>query len=430
MDSNVSVVQKTSALWRAPGRFSAVVTYSADALPPAEVRRRVAALMQLFDRPREQLRAGVVFALSPAMLVGMPGFEDVSAQAFPGEGEGEAYVRTAGDVFVQFGAESQVNLLRATRIVAEILRAPASDGAAMRCELSVSGGRIFNGEEAFGFREGAPTAAHREATLSQVAAPGGWLLFQIYSQRVREFFAERARPEERARVVGRAPHALPVDEGDSDSDFSSARAARANADREMQNKPPNDAHYQRMRPGGASLPLLRRGFPCTTPEGDEGLAFVAVGSSPAPFETALRRMVGNAKEPRDALLQYITPLHGNVYFFPADPAWLAADAPTLKTPLSAKQIDRRVPLADYMAVQSFIIYLMELRGQGLFDDPNQPSRVSDEARGPLDALYAALAKSSPGDPEAVIAQLRRLEQQTIADAIKLNAETDEYISFG
>jgi hypothetical protein len=144
-------------------------------------------------------------------------------------------------------------------------------------------------------------------------------------------------------------------------------------------------------------------------------------------------MLGQTRGDRDRLLSYIEPVDGHVYFWPSDPDWLVAGVPAPRASASAKQIDRNVPLDDYLVVRTFLDYLMRLRHYGLFDDRDMPSTVSDAARPHLDALYRALADAASTEvqsPTAIVEELRQLEQHTIAGAVALNAETDEYVSFG
>lgn len=206
---------------------------------------------------------------------------------------------TQGDLLIQVAApefESGLRLLRKAQRTLETF-----------CWLDVEllGGRIGDGREAFGFRDGlhVPSAdeIRRDAMISSGPAAGAsWLLYQRWVQDRERFL--RLREPRQADIVGRWP------------DGEEKTGALPNA------------HVLLQRPGPGHLPrMVRRGFPFRS-AGREGLCFVAASRSVRELRAALEQMIGDGQSSSDAMLPYVVAVEGGVYVAPPDSRWLAERA--------------------------------------------------------------------------------------------------------
>ncbi|HEY0095897.1 MAG TPA: hypothetical protein VGB96_16330, partial [Archangium sp.] len=158
------------------------------------------------------------------------------------------------------------------------------------------GGRIGEGRDPFGFRDGLlqPT---REQVKRAALVPSGplagasWLLYLRFQQHLERF--GRLKPPAQERVVGRT------------------------RDGELVPDAPAEAHIHRARASGAgeNQLLIRRGFPFRH-QGEEGLAFVAATSDPGSYVRSLDTLLGAQGGPPDALLRYATAVGGGLYLAP------------------------------------------------------------------------------------------------------------------
>jgi hypothetical protein len=68
---------------------------------------------------------------------------------------------------------------------------------------------------------------------------------------------------------------------------------------------------------------------------------------------------------------------------------------------------------------------MLLKANGLFDNEERPTRISDRARKAMNDLYASLSTEP-----AHVEKLNRAELAAFAQAAAVNASYDQYITFG
>jgi putative iron-dependent peroxidase len=191
-------------------------------------------------------------------------------------------------VLVQVSAGNRELLLGSLR------RVLALSKGVLSLEEELLGGRIGEGRDAFGFRDGLvkPTreqVKHTALVPSGPLAGASWLLYLRFHQDLERF--ARLKERAQAHVVGRTREGeLVVD-------------------------PPAEAHILRARAAGDGSPLIRRGFPFRH-AGEEGLAFVAASADPACYQRSLDALLGAGGQTPDALLRYATAVGGGLYLAP------------------------------------------------------------------------------------------------------------------
>ncbi|WP_257459448.1 Dyp-type peroxidase [Archangium lipolyticum] len=208
----------------------------------------------------------------------------------PRQGPTARFPSTQAHVLVQVSAEERERLLWSLR------RVLALSQAVLSLEEEVLGGRIGEGRDAFGFRDGLlrPTPEQVRATAlipSGAMAGASWLLYLRFQQDLDLF--SHLKPQAQERVVGRTH------------------------DGELVVDPPAEAHILRARAAGAgeNQLLIRRGFPFRH-AGEEGLVFMAAAADPDAYRRSLDALLGAGGQTPDAMLRYATAVSGGVYLAP------------------------------------------------------------------------------------------------------------------
>jgi putative iron-dependent peroxidase len=209
-------------------------------------------------------------------------------------------------VLVQVSTDDREHLLWALRRILALSR------AVLHLEEELLGGRIGEGREAFGFRDGLvpPT---REQVRRTALVPSGplagasWLLYLRFQQDLDLF--NHLAPGAQERVMGRT------------------------RDGELLVDPPAEAHVLRARAAGTGESphlFIRRGFPFRL-WGEEGLAFVAASADPGSYQRSLDTLLGIGGQTPDALLRYATAVGGGLYLAPPH-GWFHASTPRETAP--------------------------------------------------------------------------------------------------
>jgi Dyp-type peroxidase family len=257
-----------SALFKGPGNFGGVQVWRAkDALDPKALLHALASEQTLLGFSSD--------------LIG------VRHEPFLPMSRGDyRFPSTQASVLVQVAADTRDELLIRLRESKAVLE--------RTCDLDeeVLGGRIGDGREAFGFRDGLKLPTHedieREAIIDKGECKhGSFLLYQRYQQALQRF--SHLRERDQLGVFGITKEGMPLE------------------------KPSPQAHVPRAREYGH---FIRRGFPYRE-AGHEGLVFIAAGKDTTWFEKSLRAMLGDEAGEPEALLRYAEPLSGGVYFAPA-----------------------------------------------------------------------------------------------------------------
>lgn len=292
-------IEPQPALLHGPGMLSGLQVWrSATSTRPDDTRALCSRILGLLRTTARQEGAYCLVAVSIRSLDGHPALAQLLAEhpeiVLPREGPGGHAPATQGDVLIQVSApdeQSRLHLLR-----------PAQRTLEAFCYLDVEllGGRLGDGREAFGFKDGLRAPTHeeivRDAVISEGPAQGAsWILYQRWLQNVERF--ERLRAPRQADVMGLWP------------------------DGAEKNDAPESSHVLLQRWAGGRRPLVRRGFPYRW-RGREGLCFLAASRSPDSFVHALDAMLGRDAGGPDALLPYATALEGGVYVAPPDAEWL------------------------------------------------------------------------------------------------------------
>ncbi|MCI0570382.1 MAG: Dyp-type peroxidase [Myxococcaceae bacterium] len=277
-------MEAQEGLFHAPGAFCAVSLWRLEStLGWPYLRKAVSTFMAEVRRHGE---VHAVVGLDAKLVDGAePGHP-----LLPREKDGARFPSTQAHVLLQLSAPEREPLLFALR------RLPALFAGLLLPEEEVLGGKIGDGREPFGFRDGLRSPSHedirRTALLDEGPLAGGsWLLYLRFQQQLARF--GRLRPHEQDRVVGQGREGEPLHHA------------------------PEDGHVVRMRWAGAgeNAGFIRRGFPFRA-EREEGLAFVAAAARVEPMRRALDAMLGAEGGPQDALLRYAHAVRGGLYFAP------------------------------------------------------------------------------------------------------------------
>ncbi|HEX8821504.1 MAG TPA: Dyp-type peroxidase [Archangium sp.] len=273
-------------LFHSPGTFSAVLVLRLIRDVALSHLREVVSSVHEELTPAHGLHT--VLGLEPALL---PEAAPAAPALLPREGPTARFPSSQAHVLVQVSAEHREPVLWALR------RTLALSKGVLVLEEEVLGGRIGEGRDAFGFRDGLlrPTREHVRRTAlvpSGSLAGASWLLYLRFQQDLERF--GRLRPGAQERVVGRTREGEPLHDL------------------------PQEAHVLRARASGAgeNQLLIRRGFPFRH-HGEEGLAFVAAAADPGSYVRSLDALLGTQGGPPDALLRYALAVGGGLYLAPA-----------------------------------------------------------------------------------------------------------------
>jgi len=270
------------ALLKGPGQFAAAQVWRARGRRVSPLFERAAALLDALGADGRTLIAA----------------RDVAAAAiFPRAGAGGRVPSTQADLFVQCAGATREELLAAVRRVAAEL------GEVATLDEEVVGGRIGDGREPFGYRDGLRPPTEEEIRRDAIVADGplagcGLVAWVRFEQDLARFAALPAT--RRDRVMGRTP------DGASISDA------------------PAEAHVVHARRWGR---FVRRGFPYRW-AGSEGLAFIAVSGGREELVRAFDAFVGfvgngeTNEGGADALTRYVSAVSGGLYVAPPDGGWL------------------------------------------------------------------------------------------------------------
>jgi Dyp-type peroxidase family len=285
-------------LFHSPGAFSGIVALRLRGnVALAQLREVLSALHAELEEARD---VHGVLGVEPALVAEA---RPTAPALLPREGPTARFPSTQAQVLVQVSTEERERLLWALRRTLEVSR------GVLVLQEEVLGGRIGEGRDAFGFRDGllSPTREQVERTAVVASGPlagASWLLYLRFLQDLERF--GRLKPGAQERVVGRT------------------------RDGALVPQPPAEAHLVRVRAAGAgeNQLLIRRGFPFRH-GGEEGLAFVAVSGEPGYYPRSLDMLLGSGGQPPDALLRYATAVGGGLYLVPPrdwfhDTSWLGA----------------------------------------------------------------------------------------------------------
>lgn len=274
------------ALFHAPGTFAATQRWLE--LPGVDRRelRRTAARIHRATRGLDGVQ--VLVALDPRLVA------EQAPEVLPRTGPGGSFPASRGVLFVQVGATTREGMLHALR------RSSIECAGVVSLDEEVLGGRIGDGREPFGFRDGLATPTREEIErAARIAndgpfAHGSWLIALRMQQELSRFSALRERAQ--VDVIGRTKDGALVPDA------------------------PRDAHVRHMKDAGAGelYPFIRRGFPFRS-SGSEGLVFIGAAARPESFTRALDAMVG-VQGGSDALLRYVWPVGAGFYWAPPQ-AW-------------------------------------------------------------------------------------------------------------
>ena len=429
MAEEASRIALQEALFHGAGEFCAVVRVEkSDNASNADFRQAAARLLTL-TRVGDRRLLGyppnlyVLVGLGLNVIQGDAylealGDEISSAQkAIPGA----PFMSDGSDALIQIAAATAADRLLALRLIRFTF---ASCSGAIR---STFGNKLLNGQEAFGFRDGAVISPEQVTERLSPGHPNGvWILHQQFEQNV-DAFCE-LKPEQRVDVVGTAP-SNPLGEGASPQALQRRATLRQQAA-----SPPSDSHYALMT--RRALLMVRRGFPYQ--EGiQEGLSFIAAAGTPEVFATALATM----RDGKDHLLSFAQPREGGVYLCPALD-WLSNfPAAEAALPRSVLPLRHDVPLVSYTTSEAFVEFMLTMKSLNAFAvEPSSPSaqavpnrglyaRVDAAIQPYLDRIYAQLEGAIAAKQQGTGVSLRDLQRRAEDAAGAVNESVDEYTTF-
>lgn len=357
------------ALARGPGACGAVLVFDGSA--PAAC----AAARDLLSRNDDTLLVGLGAAVARVADVvagtswsGSPGagpalFVQVAAPALP---ERDAQVQAVEAIAARHGLQARDRVL---------------------CE------RLREGREAFGFLDGkVPTAEELAAALTP--AGDAVLLWMHWAQDVAGFAALPSAEQERVLGVDRTG-------------------------RRLHDAPPS-AHVRRMERAS----IVRRGMPISE---HPGLAFVAVASSPAILESALRALDG------DALTGWAMVKSAATFVVLRDASRVDAVAQP-KTWEGPMTYGKDPMLVTYPAAVSMLEYILKAKELGAFSGTIGEMTLNPYLEPVLQALHEVLAGgqvelkvTQRGSPEAV-ARLNEMIAKAMADSNEINKRAGYYVT--
>jgi putative iron-dependent peroxidase len=213
----------------------------------------------------------------------------------PWRGPSGYFPSTQTEVFIQVAADTREELLRGLRRPHTMFR------GLLVCDEELIGGRIGDGREPFGFKDGLRIPTPEEVrSIGEIhdgpLAGGSWVLYLRFQQNLEAFSLLKRQAQERVMGITRQDEPL--------------------------KDPPADAHVwlTRLYKNHGRDVFIRRGFPFRQGQ-EEGIGFVAVSGDLAHYRKALDVTLG-AHGPSDALLRYAEAVGGGVYYAPPDSDWL------------------------------------------------------------------------------------------------------------
>ncbi len=277
-------MQPQEGLFHSPGAFSGIAVLRLSRNAALSQLREVASTLHA-----ELSAAGglhVVLGLHHTLLPGTPTLSTL----LPREGPTARFPSTQAHVLVQVSAEGRELLLWSLR------RVLALSKAVLYLEEELLGGRIGDGRDAFGFRDGLVIPSREQVQRTAVVPSGplagaSWLLYLRFQNDIERF--GRLKPRAQEHVVGRT------------------------RDGELVPDAPAEAHIHRARASGAGANqlLIRRGFPFRH-GGEEGLAFVSASADPDAYQHTLDALLGARGQTPDAMLRYARAVSGGLYLAP------------------------------------------------------------------------------------------------------------------
>ncbi len=280
-------MQPQEGLFHSPGLFSAAVLWRSRRTGALASLREAAGALSTELASASGLHALLAF---DAALVSPAAHALPLSPPLPRASVHGRFPSTQAQALLQLAADSRERLLWALR------RARAHFAAVLEPEEEVLGGRIGDGREPFGFRDGLRPPSREDVLRTAVVASGplagaAWLLYLRFQQDLERF--GRIKPHAQALVMGRTPEGEEVPHAPADAHLARARAPGA----------------------GPTTYLIRRGFPFRQ-GGEEGLVFLAASADPLRFHRSLDALLGADGGPPDALLRYCTAVGGGLYLAP------------------------------------------------------------------------------------------------------------------
>ncbi len=399
------------ALLSGPGRFSSIVCYQRrDGVSDALLKTAAAELIQTVALAGLPQNLDVLVALRPDIVDKANGVGPtlLTSRGLPDQ---------AADLVVQVAAQTEIDRLIGLRLAAFYLSNVATG------TREISGSRLLNGQESFGFKDGAsPSPARvvdaiapalgetigREALQSY--GQGTWLLFQRYRQKVTEFFS--LSDTERANVMGRPPASVKDPTKRGEAAVAGLGGGTTNS------------HWNTMTSSGRNPPaMLRRGFPCRI-DGEEGLAFVAVAEDPAVIGDSLDRF-----NTTDAMKTYVQIREGGVFFCPPDARSLDPNVTRRPLPGEVQALtNRKASLVTYEVAEPFLEYMLRLKDDGIFVGSVGAMTIAPAVIPIVQQLNETVANLS-ANPAAEKTELARLAQASQDDANSVNESVGGYHTF-
>lgn len=399
------IADAQEALAHGPGLSSALLLF--DRLPhasSADVRKIAARVMRAVEPANLPQNLFVLVAVGVDALDPSLAHDVQSAKTTP---HAERFPRQQHDLLIQVAAHSEADRVLALRTIDTAI------AAEMVTTQEIFGARIFRNQEHFGFPDG---AIPEPSTVQHVmhTRKGCWLFHVQFEQHLNEFFS--LTEQERINAVGRLPSHL------EDPDPASRAVRQAKLD----SSPITGSHYTVMH----GKPLLRRGFPCRTLQGQRaasGLAFLAACANPEDFYGALDDMVSG----NDKLLTYITGSGGGAYFCAPSADFLGSSASASAAAKTTPSLQHGARLTTYEVSSSFLDYV-DLVRYGLFVGDIGAMKFEGRAAELIKQLHVVISENLKAQggtvPQATPQQLDDALELARNEANELNQHVGEYLT--
>lgn len=408
---NTALPNLQSALHHRPGKYCAVVLLDRKkAQQDKHVLHALASMMKCLQEPTMRPHnLHVLCAVSPRLA------GQTEPVVLPLKKGCRQMPLTQNDALLQVSAMTRSDLLYALRLCQGILR------PVMRCIDEILGGQLRFDQEPFGFYHGNEDELDQLHAVARIPegplAGGSWLLYQLYEQRLPEFYHQPVTAQE--DVMG---------------------APALNTPQTPPRKYPDSAHTRVAHHTGDHPAMVRRGF-AYRHRGEEGTAFLAASANPERFKHTLTRMLE-----RDALLNFTEALQGGVYFIPPNGDWLDPSAAAATPPADVSRLplrphtpphDAPIALQDYTVSAHFTQYIDTLRAHTFFDGPVGNMHFHPDILTLLHAINAVSSGATltappeiQGGDTPLVERLNTLMQDSLADANLFNAVTGKYMTVG